>query len=92
MGETDASDYVSAGVLSQWNDNGMLYPVVYFSKMYTPAECNYNIYLKELRAIVIAWEEWTPECEEALHPLKLITDHKSIQYFMTKKLLNGRQE
>ena len=38
--ETDASDYVSAGVMSQHDSNGILHPVAFFSKKHTPAECN----------------------------------------------------
>ena len=89
--ETDASDYVSAGVLSQRDDEGVLHPVAYFSKKHSPAECNYDIYDKELMAITKALEEWRPECEGAAYPLQLITDHKNLEYFMTKKLLNRRQ-
>ena len=89
--ETDASDYVSAGVLSQRDDEGVLHPMAYFSKKHSPAECNYDIYDKELMAIIKALEEWRPECEGAAYPLQLITDHKNLEYFMTKKLLNRRQ-
>jgi len=89
--ETDASDYVSAGVLSQRDDEGVLHAVAYYSKKHSPAECNYDIYDKELMAIIKALEEWRPECEGAAHPLQLITDHKNLEYFMTKKLLNRRQ-
>ena len=42
--KTDASDYVSTGVLSQYDDQGILHPVAFFSKKHTPAECNYEIY------------------------------------------------
>jgi len=89
--ETDASDYVSAGVLSQRDDEGVLHPVAYYSKKHSTAECNYDIYDKELMAIIKALEEWRPECEGAAYPLQLITDHKNLEYFMTKKLLNRRQ-
>jgi hypothetical protein len=65
--ETDASDYVSAGMLSQYDDNGILYPVAFFSKKHSLAEYNYEIYDKELLAIVWAFEEWRPELEGALH-------------------------
>jgi hypothetical protein len=41
--ETDASDYISAGILSQYDDEGVLHPVPFFSKKHTPAECNYEI-------------------------------------------------
>ena len=54
--ETDSSDYVSAGVLSQ-EDNGILHPVAYFSRRIVPAECNYEIYDKELLAIIRCFKE-----------------------------------
>ncbi len=44
--ETDASDYVSDGILSQRNDEGILHPVAFFSKKHSPAEYNYEIYYK----------------------------------------------
>ena len=55
--ETDASDYVVAGVMSQRDDNEQLRPVAYFSSKMLPAECNYEIYDKELLAIIRAFEE-----------------------------------
>jgi hypothetical protein len=89
--ETDASDYVSAGVLSQYDDAGILHPIAFFSKKHTPTECNYEIYDKELMAIVRAFEEWRPELEGALHPIQVLSDHKNLEYFMSTKLLNRRQ-
>jgi hypothetical protein len=65
--------------------------VAYYSKNHSPAECNYDIYDKELMAIIKALEEWRPECQGATYPLQLITDHMNLEYFMTKKLLNRRQ-
>jgi hypothetical protein len=50
--EADASDYVTAGVLSQYDVDGTLRPVAYYSKRMNPAENNYEIYDKELLAIV----------------------------------------
>ena len=50
--ETDSSDYVNSGVLSQADDNGVLHPVTFYSKNLLPAEYNYKIYNKELLAIV----------------------------------------
>ena len=58
---TDASDYVSAGVLSQHDDNGVLHPVPFFSTKHSPAECNSEIYDKELMTIVWAFEYWCAE-------------------------------
>jgi hypothetical protein len=89
--ETDASDYMSAGMLSQYNDDGILHPVAFFSKKHSPAECNYEIYDKELMAIIRAFKEWRPELEGALHPIQVLSDHKNLEYFMLTKLLNHRQ-
>ena len=58
--ETDSSDFVSAGVLSQMHD-GILRPVAFFSKKLSPAECNYMIYDKELLAIIRSFETWRLE-------------------------------
>jgi hypothetical protein len=55
--EMDASDYVSTGVLSQYDDDNVLYTVAYFSKKHSPTEYNYEIYDEELMAIVQAFKE-----------------------------------
>ena len=81
--ETDASDYVSAGIMSQYDDNGVLYLVAYFSKKHSPAECNYKIYDKELMAIIRCFEEWRPELESTPHPIRVLLDHKNVEYFMS---------
>jgi hypothetical protein len=69
----------------------VLHPVAYYSKKYSLAKCNYNIYDMELMATIKALAEWRPECEGAAYPLQLITDHKNLEYFMTKKLSNRKQ-
>jgi hypothetical protein len=88
--ETDASDYVSGGILSQYDNEGRLHPVAFFSKKHSPAECNYEIYDKELMAIIRCFEEWRPELEGATHPIKVLSDHKNLEYFMTTKQLSRR--
>jgi hypothetical protein len=79
----DAFSYVSAGVLSQYNNQGILYPVELFSKTPTSAEANYEIYDQALGVIVMSDEQWTPECEGSTHPIKILTDHQNIEYYMT---------
>lgn len=89
--ESDSSDYVSAGVISQRGADDILRPVAFFSKSLLPAECNYEIYDKELLAIVRCFEEWRPELMSVENPTKVLTDHRSLEYFMTTKKLNRRQ-
>ena len=50
--EADLSDYITRGILSQYNENGVLYPIVYFLKRLNPVKYNYEIYNKELLAII----------------------------------------
>ena len=83
--ESDSSDCVTGEVLSQPDSQGVLHPVAYFFTRMAPAECNYNIYDKELLAIIRAFEEWRPELEGAAEQVQVITDHKNLEYFMTTK-------
>jgi len=89
--DTDASDYVSAGILSQYDDEGILHPVAFYSKKHSPAECNYEIYDKELLTIVRVFEEWRPHLEGSRHPIQVVSNHKNLEYFMSTTLLNCRQ-
>jgi hypothetical protein len=92
--ETDSSDGVIAGVLSQLhseNDDDEWRPVAYFSKTMAPAECNYEIHDKELLAIVRSLNEWRPELYSTHHKVMIYTDHKALEYFMTSKQLTARQ-
>ena len=50
--EANSSDYATGGILSQYNEEGVLHPVVYFSKRLSLAKYNYEIYDKELLAII----------------------------------------
>jgi transposase InsO family protein len=91
MVETDASDGVIAGVLSQLYPDGEWYPVAYFSKTMAPAECNYGIHDKEMLAIVKSLDEWRPELQNTAKKIQIYTDHKSLEYFMITKQLTARQ-
>ena len=89
--ETDASKYVSAGVLSQPIDNGVLRPVAFFSMKHSPAKCNYEIYDKELLAIMRSFEEWQPHLIGDAQPIRVLLDHKNLEYFTTKRQLKQWQ-
>jgi hypothetical protein len=54
--ETDVSDSAIGTVYNQKHKDG-LYPIAYFSRKIISAELNYNIYNKELLAIVEALRE-----------------------------------
>ena len=53
--ETDASDYATAGILSQWDPDGEVHPIAFYSQTLQAAELNYNVHDKELLAIFMAF-------------------------------------
>ncbi|KAI0992409.1 hypothetical protein K3495_g15776, partial [Podosphaera aphanis] len=55
------------------------------------AECNYEIYDKELLAIIRCFEGWRAELQGAHYPITVLTDHRNLEYFMTTKELSRRQ-
>jgi len=93
MVETDASNGVLAGLLSQEDPESKLWhPVAFFSKTMVPAELNYDIHDKEMLAIIRAFEEWRAELEGLqVTPFQVYSDHRALEYFMTTKKLSARQ-
>lgn len=89
--ESDASDFVTGRVMSQYDKSGILRPVAYVSKKHSPAECNYEIYDKKLMAIIRCFETWRPELEGSAFPIHVLSDHKNLEYFMTTNTLSRRQ-
>jgi hypothetical protein len=55
--KTDAFNLIIMGVLSQYDNNGIHHPVVYFSKKHSPTEIDHEIYDKELLMIIYAFKE-----------------------------------
>ena len=55
---TDASLMASGGVLIQKDSNGDYHPCAYHSATFSPAERNYDIYDRELLAVIQALKEW----------------------------------
>ena len=57
MLETDASDGVVSGILSQKQRDDIWKPVAYYSKTIAPTEYNYAIHNKELLVIIRAFKQ-----------------------------------
>ena len=89
--ETNTSDTVVAGVLLQKDGDSQLQPMAYFSSKMFSAEANYDIYDKELLAIIWVFKEWHPELEGSEEPVQVLCDHKNLEWFMTTKSLSQRQ-
>ena len=76
--KVDSSNYITRGILSQYNKDKVLYPIVYFSKRLNPAEYNYEIYNKELLAIIRYFKQQQPELESAGFLIKVFSNYKNL--------------
>jgi hypothetical protein len=88
--ETDSSGWCIGGTLQQPDNNGLWTPCAFFSKKNNPAECNYEIYDKEMLAIIRCLNEWDAELR-GVKSFEIHTDHKNLEYFMTVRKLTERQ-
>ncbi|KAJ1330712.1 hypothetical protein BSLG_009164 [Batrachochytrium salamandrivorans] len=89
--ETDASDFAISGVLHQHDQSNTLRPVAFYSRQMNNAERNYDIYDKELLAVVESFKHWRHLLQGGLHPVTVLCDHKNLEYFMSTKKLTRRQ-
>ena len=87
----NASNYVFKNILFQYDENKILHSVTYFLKKHNSIECNYEIYDKEFMIIVYAFEKWWSELEDFIYSIKMITNHKNLEYFMSTKQLSCHQ-
>ncbi|MBW0503126.1 hypothetical protein O181_042841 [Austropuccinia psidii MF-1] len=88
--ETDASNYALGAVLSQVSDSGK-HPIAFDSHKSIPTELYYEIHDKELLGIVWALKCWRAFLLSLSSPFEVLTDHSSLQYFMSAKFLTRRQ-
>jgi hypothetical protein len=87
--ETDVANLiVIVGALSPYDDDDILHPVAYFSRKHSPAKINYEIYDKELLAIVQAFKAWCTLLEVSPHTIEVISNHQNLTYFTTNCLFN----
>jgi hypothetical protein len=57
----------------------------------TATEVNYDIYDKEMLAIVSSLKDWRRYWKGAEHSILGFSDHKNLEYFTTTKVVTHRQ-
>ena len=70
---------------------GDWHPCSYMSKSFSKTKQNYEIYDRELLAIIQALTEWQHYLQGSQHPTTILSDHKNLTYFKTAQKLNRRQ-
>ncbi|MBW0541962.1 hypothetical protein O181_081677 [Austropuccinia psidii MF-1] len=88
--KTDASNYALGSVLSQVSDS-VKHPIAFNSRKLIPEELNYEIHDKELLGIVWALKCWRSFLLSLSSPFEVLTNHSSLQYFISSKVLTHRQ-
>ncbi|GLB33357.1 putative retrotransposable element tf2 155 kda protein type 1-like [Lyophyllum shimeji] len=77
--EADSSDFATGTVLFQQSpEDEKWHPVVFYSKSLNAVERNYEIYDKEMLAIICALEEWRHFLEGAQNKVEIYMDHKNL--------------
>ena len=89
--ETDASKWAVGAALMQKDENDQIHPCGYLSHALTPTERNWQIYNRELYAIIYALEEWTYVLLGAEHTITVNCDHKNLTYYCNPQCLTARQ-
>jgi len=90
---TDASLVTTGGILLQKDNNGDYHPCFYLSESLGPAERNYQIYDRELLAIIRAITHWRHFLLSSPHPVIVFTDHRdqNLTFFRTAQNLTHCQ-
>ena len=89
--ECDASDFALGSVLSQHGLDGRLHPLSFYSRKFTPPEINYEVYDKELLAIIVSLLVWRQYLLGAKQGIIIFTDHRNLVHFQTTQQLTRRQ-
>jgi hypothetical protein len=79
--EVDASNYAIGAVLMQKGEKDILHPVAFFSKTMNNAQRNYDVYNRELLALVETFRHWRHYLHSAVHKVKVHTDHANLLYW-----------
>ncbi|MBW0506738.1 hypothetical protein O181_046453 [Austropuccinia psidii MF-1] len=67
------------------------HPIAFNSRKPIPAELNYEIYDKERLGIVWALKRWRAFLLSLSSPFEVLTNHSSLQYFMSSKVISRHQ-
>jgi RNase H-like domain found in reverse transcriptase len=92
----DALAYGMGAILSQEGGSNMntphkkpkLHPIAYYSTTFTETEHNYNIYDRELLAIMKAITHWCQYLIWTKDPFTIYTDHTNLLYWKSPRKLN----
>ena len=86
--EVDASDFAMGGILSQHQKDNTWRPVAFISKLFNSTKWNYEIYDKEMLAIMYAFYKWSHYLKGVSILTEVLTNHQNLTYFRKPQNLN----
>jgi len=89
--EVDSSGFSLSGIILQKLDDGLWHPIAFRSKGMAPAERNYEIYDKEMLAIIAALKDWRHSLEGLPRTFKIWSNHENLTYWKEPQNLSRRQ-
>jgi RNase H-like domain found in reverse transcriptase/Integrase zinc binding domain len=66
------------------------HPIAYYSATFTPTERNYDIYERELLAVMKALAHWRPHLAGTKIPVLVLTDHANLTFWKAPRKVNRR--
>ena len=84
----DLLDFILGVYIVQKHEDKIQYLVVYYSKKLIPPKLNYNIYDKELLAIIIVLKKQRAFLQRIIELFIVKTDYKNLIGFLITKKLN----
>jgi hypothetical protein len=97
--QTDASNHGMGAILSQKGEEladlnketmPKLHPIAFYLATFTPTQQKYNIYEKELSAVIKSLEHWRPYLAWGKHQFIVLTDHANLTFWKHPQKLNDR--
>ncbi len=88
--EVDTSNFAIGATLNQKDERGCWHPVAYYSTTLSDTERNYDIYDKELLAIVKSLRHWRTYLAGATHTIVIHTNHANLLYWKEPRKISRR--
>jgi hypothetical protein len=91
--EVDTSGYATGRVISQKCDNldSLWHPIAFRSVSFKEAECNYEIWDREMLAITEALKDWHQFLARLDDPFEIWTNHRNLEFWRTTQHLTRCQ-
>ena len=83
--------WATGAVLQQIGDDKELHPCGYISHTMTPAERYYQVYDRELLAVIRTCQTWRHLLIGSPHPIIVQVDHKNLTYYKQTNKVTPRQ-